>query len=42
VTISKGYWLGETPVTQGLWEAVMGQGSNPSLQRSREMTRLCS
>lgn len=28
VRISKGFWLGETPVTQGLWEAVMG--SNPS------------
>jgi formylglycine-generating enzyme required for sulfatase activity len=28
VTISEGYWLGETPVTQALWEAVMG--SNPS------------
>jgi len=28
VTISRGFWLGETPVTQALWEAVMG--SNPS------------
>jgi formylglycine-generating enzyme len=28
VTISQGFWLGETPVTQALWEAVMGE--NPS------------
>jgi formylglycine-generating enzyme required for sulfatase activity len=29
VTIEHGFWLGETPVTQGLWTAVMG--NNPSL-----------
>jgi formylglycine-generating enzyme required for sulfatase activity len=28
VKLTKGYWLGETPVTQTLWEAVMA--SNPS------------
>ena len=28
VTISQGYWLGDTPVTQELWTAVMGD--NPS------------
>ncbi|MEQ8278586.1 MAG: formylglycine-generating enzyme family protein [Deltaproteobacteria bacterium] len=28
VTISRGFWLGQTPCTQALWEAVMG--SNPS------------
>ena len=28
VTLSRGYWLGKTEVTQGQWEAVMG--SNPS------------
>ncbi len=28
VRISKGYWMGETEVTQGLWQAVMG--NNPS------------
>ncbi|MEM7231892.1 MAG: formylglycine-generating enzyme family protein [Planctomycetota bacterium] len=28
VTISRGFWLGETPCTQDLWEAVMGE--NPS------------
>lgn len=28
VEITRGFWLGDTPVTQGLWEAVMG--SNPS------------
>ena len=28
VTITGGYWLGETPVTQALWTAVMG--GNPS------------
>ena len=28
VTLIRGYWLGETPVTQALWVAVMGE--NPS------------
>lgn len=28
VTITRGYWLGDTPVTQALWLAVMGE--NPS------------
>jgi formylglycine-generating enzyme required for sulfatase activity len=28
VTLSRGYWIGETPVTQALWVAVMG--ANPS------------
>ncbi len=28
VTLTKGYWLGETEVTQAQWESVMG--SNPS------------
>ncbi len=28
VTLSKGFWLGDTPVTQGLWRAVMDD--NPS------------
>lgn len=28
VTLTRGYWMGDTPVTQALWEAVMG--SNPS------------
>ncbi|HEY8208570.1 MAG TPA: formylglycine-generating enzyme family protein, partial [Myxococcaceae bacterium] len=32
VTISKGHWLGDTPVTQALWKAVMGE--NPSRFRS--------
>ncbi len=32
VTISRGFWLGDTPCTQALWQAVMG--SNPSRFRS--------
>lgn len=28
VELTEGYWLGDTPVTQALWEAVMG--TNPS------------
>lgn len=28
VTLTRGYWLADTPVTQALWEAVMGR--NPS------------
>lgn len=35
VIISRGYWLGETPVTQALWEAVT-EGENPSEYRSPE------
>ncbi|MEO7330089.1 MAG: formylglycine-generating enzyme family protein, partial [Minicystis sp.] len=34
VTWTKGHWLGETPVTQALWEAVMGE--NPSGFKSPE------
>lgn len=32
VTITRGYWLGDAPVTQALWTAVMGE--NPSRFRS--------
>ena len=32
VTLKKGYWLGDTPCTQELWNVVMG--SNPSLFQS--------
>ncbi len=32
VVLTRGYWLGETPVTQALWEAVMG--ANPSRFKS--------
>ena len=32
VTLTRGFWIGETPVTQGLWSAVMG--ANPSRFRS--------
>ena len=38
VTLTRGFWMGDTPVTQGLWSAVMGV--NPSHFRSatsREM-----
>ena len=31
VTLTKGFWMGETPVTQRQWEAVMGD--NPSVCR---------
>jgi formylglycine-generating enzyme required for sulfatase activity len=34
VTLTKGYWVGETPVTQALWEAVMG--NNPSMFKSAD------
>jgi formylglycine-generating enzyme required for sulfatase activity len=34
VTITKGYWFGETPVTQALWVAVMG--NNPSHFRGEQ------
>lgn len=34
VTISRGYWLADTPVTQALWEAVMGE--NPSAFKGAE------
>jgi len=34
VTITCGYWLGETPVTQALWQAVTGQ--NPSRFKTPE------
>jgi formylglycine-generating enzyme required for sulfatase activity len=33
VSLSEGFWLGETPCTQALWEAVTGE--NPSRFRSR-------
>ena len=34
VTISSGFWMGETPCTQALWEAVMG--NNPSEYKDPE------
>ena len=40
VTLTQGYWLGETPVTQALWVAMMGE--NPSSFRgefSEELRR---
>ncbi|GMV41063.1 MAG: hypothetical protein AMXMBFR64_27790 [Myxococcales bacterium] len=30
VTLTRGYWLGDTPVTQALWEAVRGRQANGS------------
>ncbi|MEL6186655.1 MAG: formylglycine-generating enzyme family protein [Myxococcota bacterium] len=30
VELTEGFWLGETPVTQALWKAVMGAEANPS------------
>jgi formylglycine-generating enzyme required for sulfatase activity len=35
VTISKPFYLGQTPVTQEQWVAVMGEGSNPSNFKGR-------
>lgn len=32
VELTRGYWLADTPVTQALWEVVMG--SNPSLNKN--------
>src|SRR4030095_16799264 len=34
VILTRGYWLGETPVTQALWVAVMGK--NPSYFRGEQ------
>ena len=34
VTLTKGYWLGKTEVTQGQWEALMG--SNPSFFKGED------
>jgi formylglycine-generating enzyme required for sulfatase activity len=34
VKISRGFWIGKYPVTQGQWQAVMGEGSNPSYFKS--------
>lgn len=30
VVLTQGYWLGETPLTQAVWEAVFGKDENPS------------
>jgi formylglycine-generating enzyme required for sulfatase activity len=30
VTLTRGFWMGETEVTQAQWKAVMGSGNNPS------------
>lgn len=34
VTVTEGFWLGETPVTQALWQVVMGE--NPSRFQSED------
>ena len=38
VTLSKGFWMGKTEVTQGLWRAVMG--SNPSVEEYKGVSLL--
>jgi len=35
VTITQGYWLGETPVTQALWKAVMGDSPRAFVHNQR-------
>jgi formylglycine-generating enzyme required for sulfatase activity len=30
VTISRGFWVSDSHVTQSVWDAVMGEGNNPS------------
>jgi formylglycine-generating enzyme required for sulfatase activity len=36
VTITRGYWLGQTPVTQAAYERVMG-GANPSFSKGADL-----
>ena len=36
VVLTEGFWLAETPCTQALWEAVTGEGENPSRFKSPE------
>jgi hypothetical protein len=40
VTISRGFWLGETPVTQALWKAVMGDNPSRFVDALRPVERL--
>jgi len=34
MTLSHGFWMAETEVTQGQWKALMGKGNNPSEAKS--------
>jgi formylglycine-generating enzyme required for sulfatase activity len=40
VTIAKGFWLGETEVTQAMWEGVLGKEENRSAFKSNSEVRL--
>ena len=35
VTLTEGYWLGETVCTQALWEAVMGENPRAASRKNR-------
>ncbi len=39
VTLSKGFWIADTPCTQALWQAVLGQ--NPSSHKGQELPVEC-
>lgn len=41
VTLTRGYWLGEVPVTQALWEAVMGTNPSGFQTADRPVERVC-
>ena len=40
VTLSKGYWIADTTVTQGLWQAVMGENPSRFKGDSRPLERV--
>jgi len=40
VTLTSGYWLGETPCTQALWEAVLGENPSEFRTPDRPVERL--
>lgn len=40
VTLTKGFWIADTPVTQALWEVAMGDNPSILMEKNNRLTML--